>query len=112
MREQKVVLAPHRMLWTLDDQEIETFEKINNEKKVSIYLEADDLKDEIVPGADGKVTRCRTVNINGVQWLIPVQVKTKIPMTVKRELDRANTVKRRVQPGMRKYDRSFQIQLK
>lgn len=111
MKEVKVILAPYRKLMELDGQDSETLEKLENEEKVLIRVEMDDNRDEIIPGADGKVTRCRTVTLNGVQWFIPVETMVKVPVTIRNMLRKTLSPPKRIKPGMRRFDKTFQVQL-
>jgi hypothetical protein len=83
-RPEKIVSLPaYRKICIADDNDRKTLEQFEKESKVEIYLEPDNGRDYFVSNADGSITRVAVcANINGTQWLVPAQQKTKIPKSV------------------------------
>ena len=98
MNEVKADLPAHRFLLDLDQQDYETFEKLMSEPKVTVYFPKDDNEDFFVTNPDGTITRvARCININGIQFFIPCQVKYEVPLSVyERILESQNDANGRV----------------
>jgi hypothetical protein len=59
-----------------------TFYQIEAEKKVTIKVPYNPDLDYTVQLRDGNLTRVCTVTINGIQWVIPVEIPFKVPLSV------------------------------
>lgn len=82
MKEVKTEL-PQTFLLAADAQTMEALDVHQNEKMVEVFFPSDRNRDYVVTNHDGTITRVAyTVNINGVQWIIPADQKTKIPQGV------------------------------
>ncbi len=87
LREKKIDFPKTELLtrpgiYQADNQDFETLSALQRQPHYDIYLEANNEKDLFVPLAGGAISRCRTVQINGVRFFIPVQQKTKVPKNV------------------------------
>jgi hypothetical protein len=102
MKEVKLEIPNNRKLVPMDIQDQGTLDKLNDEKKVSVYLDADDSQDEIMTNAKGEATRVRCFNVNGIQWFVPVQQHTDIPFSIYEIWRRSQEVgsRPRIRPGV------------
>lgn len=66
-----------------------TFHQIEAERKVTVRIPYDPSTDYTVQLRDGKATRVCTVTINGIQWVIPVEIPFKVPLSVFEVLENA-----------------------
>lgn len=99
MKEVKILEQRARKLQTeVDQQDADTLEMLQNEMKVEIYLHRDEESDEPIINADKSVSYVRTINLNGIQWQIPVQVKTEIPKTIYEIIHKAECLKQALKP--------------
>lgn len=81
--ETKIELPAYRKLCIADDNDRKTLETFEQEPMVEVYCEPDNGRDYFISNADGSITRvAECININGTQWIIPVQVPIKIPQSV------------------------------
>lgn len=94
MKETKILHQRARELQTdVDQQDAETLEMLHNELKVQVYLHRDEENDEPVLNPDKSVSYVRTVNLNGIQWQIPVEVSCEIPKSIYEIIQRAEYMK-------------------
>lgn len=94
MKEVKILHQNARQLQTdLDLQDMNTLAMLENETKVPFYLHRDEENDEPITNPDKSVSYIRTVNINGIQWQIPVEVHCQIPKTIYEMIQRAEYLK-------------------
>lgn len=99
MSEVKILHQRARELQTdVDQQDAETLEMLHNEMKVPFFLHRDEENDEPVQNPDGTWSFIRTVNINGIQWQIPVEVHCQIPKTIYEIIQRAEYTKALYKP--------------
>ena len=83
MREVKTILPTVKPTLVTHARMLETEIALSAEPHVTIYLEKNTDTDYVVVNPDGTVTRVGAiVGINGRQYIIPSQVKTRIPKTV------------------------------
>lgn len=97
-----------KVMFQLDDQDIETYTQLMNEPTKYVYFDKDDDKDffiteQIGTNEDGspktQLTRiARCVNINGIQFRIPCQVKYPVPASVYERLMQSAEDARRLKP--------------
>lgn len=97
-RPEKIVSLPaYRKICVADDNDRKTLEKFEKEARMDIYLEPDNGRDYFVSNVDGSITRVAVcANINGTQWIIPAQQRTKIPKSVYEFLIQCEETARRV----------------
>lgn len=106
MSEVKILHQTARQLNTeVDSQDVETLEMLQNEVKVPYYLHRDEENDEPIINPDKTVSYVRTVNINGVQWQIPVEVHCQIPKTIYEIIQRAEYLKNAYKPKPKNFTR-------
>lgn len=99
MSEIKILHQKARQLQTeLDFQDMETLGMLESEMKVPLYLHRDEENDEPVINPDKSVSYIRTVNINGIQWQIPVEVKCEVPKTIYEMIQRTEYLKNLYKP--------------
>lgn len=99
MSEIKIRELKTRQLSPADIQDALTLETFEAEPEVEVYYHRDPENDEPIANPDGSVSYiARCVNINGVQWQIPAEVKTKIPKSVYEVLQRSEDIKNRYRP--------------
>lgn len=91
MNAQRVVrieLPATRRLIPADEQTMKTLEAANATKTCVVYLEPNPETDQVIHNADGTITLVsQTVNINGMQWIVPAGVETRLPVFVVRHLE-------------------------
>lgn len=105
MQENKNIQIPaYRQLIVPDAQDQETLYNFLGEPHVEVYYDRDDDEDFVIQNPDGSMSRiARCVNINGVQFLIPAEEKTRIPKSVYEHLMQCQDEARRIRVEPNKF---------
>lgn len=82
----------------IDDQDLQTLAEFDAQPKVRFRIDRNEEEDEPVVAPDGTVSFVRTVNVNGVQFQIPVETFVEMPEGVYNILKQSEDIKNRYRP--------------
>ncbi len=82
----------------MNGHDLETLSAFEAQRKVSFRLDRNEEEDEPIVNPDGTVSFVRTVNVNGVQWRIPVDQSTNLPEGIYNTLKQSEDIKNQYRP--------------
>ncbi len=82
----------------IDDQDFQTLESFKGEPTVRFRIERNEEEDEPIVNPDGSVSFARTVNVNGIQFIIPIEQPTELPESVYQILKESEHLKNLYRP--------------
>jgi len=105
VKEVKILEQRARQMQEVDLQDMQTLAELEEQTKVPYYLERDEERDEPIVNPDGTISYVRCVNVNGVQWQIPVEKRCEIPKTIYELIEESEYIKRRYRPKEKNFIR-------
>jgi hypothetical protein len=98
MQEVKVLELKERQLQKPDVQDLQTLADFAAQPKVKFRIDRNEEEDEPIVHPNGSVGWVRTVNVNGIQFQIPVEQVTDLPAGVYEILKQSEDLKNRYRP--------------
>jgi len=106
MKEVKILEQHARQLQPdVDFQDMQTLAALETDPKVPFFLHRDEELDEPKVNPDGSVGYVRTVNLNGIQWQIPVEKRVEIPASIYEIIAKSEEIKARYKPRPQNFQR-------